>query len=605
MSDRHAFPVASSRRTVAAARSLIRSDGRALLGVVLLNCLAAVAGLAGPWLLAMIVDEVEAGGTSTSVSTVDVLAVTILGFALAHLLLTRFARFFAHRYAERALARLREGFVDRVLRLPASTVERAGTGDLMTRSTGDVSTVGLTVRDQLPELLLAVLQIGFVIGAVFLLDPRLGLCAFVGVPLLWWFTRWYLRRAQAAYLAQGQTMSTVSEGLATTVEGGRTVEALRLARRRVELGDGQVGAAYDAQMRTLFLRTVLFPAMDVAHALPTGAVLLVGGLLYFNDAVALGAIVGAALYTMQLTDPVDRLLTYLEGLQAGAASLARLEGVATVPAPASIPAPAQAPAVADRAAADGRLEIYDVRYAYDGGPDVLAGVDLVVRPGERLAIVGPSGAGKSTLARLLAGIDAPRVGRVTVDGLPVATLPAEELRRRVVLVTQEHHVFLGTLRDNLALAAPDADDPRLLAALEAVEAHWAADLSDGLDTALGPDALRLDASSAQQLALARVVLADPHTVILDEATAQLDPTTARHTERSLAAVLAGRTVLAIAHRLQTAHDADRVAVMEAGRIVELGSHDELLSQQGAYAALWTAWHGSAEPGQAASASEPR
>jgi ATP-binding cassette, subfamily C, bacterial len=240
---------------------------------------------------------------------------------------------------------------------------------------------------------------------------------------------------------------------------------------------------------------------------------------------------------------------------------------------------------------DDRIEARGVRYAYDGGRDVLRGVDLTVRPGERLALVGPSGAGKSTLGRLLAGVDRPGSGTLTVGGVPIAALPADLLRRQVVLVTQEHHVFRDALRDNLTLAAPEATDDDLLSALAVVGADWVKELPRGLDTQLAGGGLALDGAQAQQLALARVVLADPHTVVLDEATALLDPTTARDAERSLAAVLHDRTVIAIAHRLQTAHDADRVAVMEAGCLVELGTHDELVAAGGPYAALWRTWHG--------------
>jgi ATP-binding cassette subfamily C protein len=237
------------------------------------------------------------------------------------------------------------------------------------------------------------------------------------------------------------------------------------------------------------------------------------------------------------------------------------------------------------------LVVRGATFAYPGGRDVLHHIDLEVRPGERLAVVGASGAGKSTLARLLAGIDSPQAGVVSLGGRPVTELAPAERRRRIALVTQEHHVFIGSVRDNLAFAAPEATDEEMRATLTAVKADWFADLPAGLDTELGDGARELGAADAQQLALARLVLADPEILILDEATAALDPTTARRTEQALAAVLTGRTVIAIAHRLNTAHDADRVAVLDDGRITELGSHHELVRAGGIYAALWRSWHG--------------
>ncbi|MET1072055.1 MAG: ABC transporter ATP-binding protein [Umezawaea sp.] len=567
------LPVADAAGTRRAIRRLIRADGRAVALVVLLNCLAAAAGLGAPWLLGRIVNEVRDGA---AVSTVDRLALGIVGFGVARLLLIRFARYAGHRFGERALSSLREQVVDRALALPTAVVERAGTGDLMTRSSSDVATIGTTLRAGVPEVFISVVQLVFLFGAVFLLNPLLGLCGLVASPVLWLSTRWYLRRARDAYLAEARANSEQAEHLAATAQGARTVEALGLQRRRIDGGDERIAIGFATKTRTLALRNVWFPILDVAHALPVAAMLLAGGWLHARDVVSLGAVISATLYMWQLEEPFARVFQWVDQLQTGSAALARIEGVgaAVVPAPVRTDVPV-----------DDQVVVSGVHYAYREGHDVLVDVDLVVRTGERLAIVGPSGAGKSTLGRLLAGVDAPRLGRVAVGGVPVAELAPDELRRRVVLVTQEHHVFLGTVRDNLSMAAPHADDDAMRAALSTVDAGWADDLDREVDDRA------LDPAQAQQLALARVVLADPRTVVLDEATSLLDPTTARHAERAMAAVLAGRTVIAIAHRLRTAHDADRVAVIDEGRIIELGSHDELVAAQGVYATLWRSWQG--------------
>jgi ATP-binding cassette subfamily C protein len=574
------LPVAEPSDVRRAAVRLIRADGRAFTSVLALNALAAAAGLVGPWLLGRIIDEVRAGG---GVDAVDRLALVILVCALVQLLLARGARYVGHRFGERTLARVREEFVDRTLALPASVVERAGTGDLTARGTADVAMVGNTLRDAGPELLISSVQSLFLLGAVFVLDPRLGVCAVLAQAGIWFALRWYLRRARAAYLAEGAAVSEVAEILGSTASGARTVEAFGLQRRRITTSREALEKSRRTRMYTLYLRTVFFLVVEVSYVLPVVVVLLVGGALHEQGAMSLGAVVAAALYLRQLESPLDTILMRVEQLQSSSASFARVEGLARAPRATSADSPTPV---------DDRIDVTGVRYSYDRGGEVLRGVDLTVRPGERLALVGPSGAGKTTLSRLLAGIDAPSTGTVTVGRVPIVDLDPEQLRRQVVLVTQEHHVFLGTVRDNLLIAEPTATDAQLWAALAAVGADdWAHELPDGLDTELGPHGHRADGSRAQQLALARVVLADPHTLILDEATALLDPTTARHTERALAAVLEGRTVIAIAHRLHTAHDADRVAVMEDGRLTELGTHDSLVAADGAYAALWHSWHG--------------
>ncbi|HET6152131.1 MAG TPA: ABC transporter ATP-binding protein [Marmoricola sp.] len=357
---------------------------------------------------------------------------------------------------------------------------------------------------------------------------------------------------------------------------------------RIDQVDADIAESYRAERYTLSLRTIFFPSVETAYLVPTVATLLLGGWLYLHGHASLGDVTTATLYVQALIDPVDRVIAILDELQVGGASLARLLGVAQVP---------EDRVATGRQPSDEKIEAADVRFSYGGGRDVLHGIDLSVGIGERIAMVGPSGAGKSTLGRLLAGIHPPRTGSVTVGDVGLTELPLADLRGHVALVTQEHHVFVGSLRDNLALAVdagPDgsgATDEQLYAALDAVDAgDWVRALPDGLSSTLGSGAVAISPAHAQQIALARLVLADPHTLVLDEATSLIDPRAARHLERSLAAVLEGRTVIAIAHRLFSAHDADRVAVVEDGRITELGSHDELVARGGSYADLWASWH---------------
>lgn len=584
------LPVAGTAEVRRYAQTLFRRYPRALGTAVGLHVLAALAGLVGPRLLGNLVEAVQ---QHRGASAIDRLAVAIGAFVVVQAVLVRFAVLASARLGERVLASLREDFVDRVLRIPLSTVERAGTGDLLTRTTRDVDALSRCVRFAVPETMIAALTVVLAVGALLLVSPWFMVPLLVAVPVLVTGTRWYLRRAPAGYLAENAAYSQITDSLAETVEGARTVEALRRQRQRIERTDADLRRAWKAERYTLSLRTVFWPVAEVGYVLPVVATLLAGGWMYARGWVTLGQATAAIIYVQLLIEPLDRLLSWLDELQVGAASLARLLGVA-IGEPARAGAPAGLGRVDDGSGT--RLDITDLRFAYVPGREVVRGISLSVTPGERLAIVGPSGAGKSTLGRLIAGIHRPDGGTITVGGVPLDELPPERLRAEVALVTQEHHVFVGTLRDNVAMARPDAGPDDVRSALAAVRAlDWATALPDGLDTAVGSGGLNLSAAQSQQVALARLVLADPHTLVLDEATSLLDPRAARDLERTLSAVLRGRTVIAIAHRLFSAHDADRVAVVEDGRITELGSHDELVAAGGSYAALWRSWHGDPEP----------
>ncbi|MEU2196912.1 ABC transporter ATP-binding protein [Streptomyces fimicarius] len=585
------LPVATPARTRAALRALIRPDRvLALTGIGVLVAATAVGLLVQP-LLGRIVDIVADGRPAADLTLPVVLLVAV---AAVQGLTTTIGLTRVARLGETVLARLRERFVERALNLPADRLERAGAGDLTARVTGDVARVAEAVRSALPEMARSVLAIVLTLGALALLDVRFLLAALLAVPVQLLTARWYVRRALTLYADQRIANGAQQQQLLETIGGAVTVRGHRLEARHTERSAGRSRRAVDLTMRSVNLVLGFYGRLHIAEYIGLAAVLIAGFWLVRDGAVSIGTATAAALYFHSLFGPVNAALVLLDDAQSAAAGLARLVGVTDLaedpdpaagkadPDPCPVPHQRTAP---DTAPATAAVTAHAVGHAYGPGRPVLHEVSLTLEPGEHVALVGTSGAGKSTLARIVAGVQQPTSGTVTA--------PAGTGEAAVVLVTQEVHVFTGTLAEDLRLARPDATDADLRAALATVHAlDWAEALPDGLGTVVGEGGHRLDPARAQQLALARLVLADPALAVLDEATAEAGSAGARVLERSAEAALAGRTALVVAHRLTQAVAADRVVVLEAGRVVESGPHEELRDADGPYAALWRAWSGS-------------
>jgi ATP-binding cassette subfamily C protein len=578
------LPVAGPRATWAVLWQEIRRLPGLSVFAALVITVASAAGLVAPWALGVLVDDIADGADRSAVVRVVAL---IGGAALVSGLLTAVGVTLVARVGETVLARIREKVIDRVLQLPAPVLDKVRTGDLLSRVGDDVAAVATALTQVGPAFLSASLTIALTAVGMFALDWRLGLAGLLAVPMYLWALRWYLPRSAPFYRDERVAMGERSEAIIASLRGSATVRAYSL--EGVQLGkiEGTSAAARDLSLKVFRLFSFFSSRINHAEFVGLTSILVAGFFLVRGDAASVGAVTAAALYFHRLFNPIGMLLMEFDQIQTASAGLARLAGVLEIP---EVEEPPAGPAPADAS-----LELVNVGHAYDG-PRVLDEVSLWFEPGERVALVGASGAGKTTLAAIAAGVLMPADGTVRLGGVDLRSLGESRTRAQVALLSQEVHVFSGPLVDDVRLAKADASAAEVEAALERVGAlAWVRALPDGLDTVVGESGHQLTGAQAQQVAFARLVLADPPIAVLDEATAEAGSAGARELERASAAATEGRTTLVVAHRLTQAEQADRIVVLDHGRVVESGTHESLLADGGRYAQLWHSWTGTSQP----------
>jgi ATP-binding cassette subfamily B protein len=572
---------ASTRDVWRGTRELIREVQGLYLWAAAAVIVSTLITLAGPALVRYAVDH---GISQGSRHPLNVAAIALLCLAVLKPIVVRAQTLLAATAGERFLASLRTAAFEKLQVLPLGFFEQERTGVLVSRLTSDVQALTEFLREALVEVVGSALQIVLTMVVLVILSPKLALVSLVALPFLTASSWAFHHSAGRVYLAirdrVAETLTALQEGLSAV----RVVQAFRRERKTIEAYQPRSSAQIRAWRRASYVNIRLFTMIPFAQTVALVAVLLTAATMYRDGSISEGTIAAYVLYLVQLFDPIARFSEWLGDFRQGVAALGKIVGLLqTENAVAERPGARELPG-------DGAVELRDVTFGYDGGAPVVDDVSLRLETGEHVALVGVTGAGKSTLAKLLTRQYDPQRGSIALGGFDLRDGTLESLRRRIVMLPQEGHLFSGTIADNVRLSDPDASDEEVLHALGQIGARERfQSLPEGIHTDVQTRGVRLSAGERQLVGIARVALADPAVIVLDEATSSLDPATEAAVERALAAVVEGRTVIIIAHRLSTAERADRVVVMDAGRVVEVASHAELVAQGERYARLWASW----------------